>query len=737
MSPASADRGRLHALGSACSRHPYRVLAVWLVGLIAALGFSHIAGGTYSDNVTLSGTQAYTAGQLLGAHDRAASGYRGLIVMRAPAGVPGQSAPLAQTVSNLSKLPHVLAVTNPLDTAPPTVSADGRIAYSTVQLDVNPKTLAHSYLNSLDRAVQPLRAAGVQVEYGGSLDQLTRPKSSDAAAELIGFVVALAVLLIGFGSLAGAALPLVTALFSVGVGLGLLGIVSAVVTFGTASPTLALMIGLGVGIDYAVFLVTRFRQRMFEGVDPSEAAGECVATSGRAVIVAASTVSVAMFGLYTSGLTFLGQLGFAAVFGVVTAALGAITLVPAAFGFLGRGIDRVTVRKPVAEAGRIDDGWHRYAALVGRRPASFLLLGVVLLGVLAIPLFSIRLGHVDDGADPTTFTDKRAYDLISQGFGPGANATFTVVVDLAAGTSASSAQSIGQHLQQALAATPGVAHAAVPSRTSDGALLVSSLIPTTGPQDAATTSLFNRIVDSTLPAALAGTGARGYVGGSTATYVQFTATLSSRLPVVIAVVVATAFLLIMTAFRSLLLAVKAALLNLLSISAAYGVVVAVFQWGWGRSLIGVSENVPIEAYVPVLMFAIVFGLSMDYEVFLLTRVKEGWDRTRDQHLAVAGGLSSTGRVISCAALIMVSVFTAFVANNEVVIKMLAVGLASSVLIDATVVRLVLVPAVMYLLGRSSWWLPRWLDRVLPHLDIEPSDEPGPAAPAPVTTGATT
>lgn len=722
MSATVTGPGLLHRLGAACARHPYRVSAVWIVALLATVGASKAAGGSYSDSVTLSGTQAYTAGQLLQAHDRAASGFRATVVMRAPEQISHESTAVGQAVTNLAHLPHVLRATDPLDSQPPAVSADGLIAYSTVQLDVNPKVLGSSYVKALDTAVAPLRAAGVEVEYGGTFDQLTRPKSGDGPAELIGFGVALIVLLIGFGSVAGAALPLVTALFSVVVGVSLLGIVSAVINFGTASPTLAIMIGLGVGIDYAVFLVTRFRQRMIEGADPAEAAGECVSTSGRAVIVAACTVSVAMFGLYTSGMTFLGQLGFAAVFGVFTAAVGAVTLVPAAFGVLGRRIDRFTVGKPVAEAGREGDGWHRYAALVGRRPVVFLLLGVVLLGVFAIPLFSIRLGHVDDGADPTSFTDKRAYSLMTEGFGPGANGPFTIVVHLPAGTPTSTAQTLGRHVQQILATTPGVAHVGAFSTTADGALLVGNLVPSTSPQDRATTTLFDRIVGTTMPQALAGSGASGYVGGSTPTYIQFTATLAGRLPVIIAVVVATAFLLIMAAFRSLLLAIKAAVLNLLSISAAYGVVVAVFQWGWGRGVLGVSENVPIESYVPVLMFAIVFGLSMDYEVFLLTRVKESWDRTHDQHRAVAGGLSSTGRVITCAALIMVSVFTAFVANNQVVIKMLAVGLASSVLLDATVVRLLLVPAVMYLLGKSSWWLPTWIDRFLPHVSIEAEGE---------------
>jgi RND superfamily putative drug exporter len=344
--------------------------------------------------------------------------------------------------------------------------------------------------------------------------------------------------------------------------------------------------------------------------------------------------------------------------------------------------------------------------------------------VLAIPLLSIETGHVGDGADPTSYTDKRAYDLISQGFGPGYNGPFTIVIDT--GHNASADGSLASKVQSALAGTTDVAKATPLTPTPDGVLLTGTVIPASGPQDQATTTLFNTLVNDTLPQALKGTGYQGYVTGQQALQTEFDQTVTGQLPLIIGVVIAVAFLLIMTAFRSPLLAVKAAVLNLFSIAAAYGVVVAAFQFGWGRSLLGVSEDVPVEAYVPMIMFAIVFGLSMDYEVFLLSRVKEHWDGNRDHHLAVASGLASTGRVISCAALIMIAVFLSFVTSNQVVIKQLSVGLAASILIDATIVRLVLVPAVMYLFGTASWWIPRWLDRVLPRLDVEG----GAAAPPP-------
>ena len=733
--PRRGGRGQpaLRRLGAACGRHPWRTLAVWLIVLVALFTGSRHLGATYSDNVNLSGTQSSAGLNLLTANDQGAGGYSGLVVIKADSGtLASHSAQVNESVADLSRLPHVLSATNPLSGSASAVSANGTIGYSTVQFNVQPKTLGSSYVTQLDNATAAMRNAGMQVEYGGGLDQVTRPAARDLNSELIGFAVALVVLLLIFGSVLGAVLPLVTALVSVLAGISILGIAAASLTFGTSSPTLAAMIGIGVGIDYAVFLTARFRQQMIDGADPAEAAGFSVTTSGRAVLVAGSTVAVALLGLYASGITYVGLLGLAAVFGVVTAAAGAITLVPACLGLTGRRIDRYKVRRtPVAETGSGKDGWHRYAALIGRRPWLFLLAGLGTLCVLAIPLLSMQTGHVGDGADPSSYTDKQAYDLITEGFGPGYNGPFTIVVDV--GHGAAGDTKLAATLQSDLAATKGVAKATPLSPTPNGALLVGTVIPATGPQDQATATLYNTLVNTTLPQALKGTGHPGYVTGQTAGQTQFDQIVTGQLPVIIAVVVAVAFLLIMTAFRSLLLAVKAAVLNLFSIGAAYGVVVAVFQFGWGRSLLGVSENVPVEAYVPMIMFAIVFGLSMDYEVFLLSRVKETWDRTRDHHQSVAAGLASTGRVISAAALIMIAVFISFVTSTDVVIKQLAVGLAASVLIDATVVRLLLVPAVMHLLGTRSWWLPRWLGRMLPRIDVEGTPEPpAPAGPAATT-----
>ncbi|GLY29621.1 membrane protein [Kineosporia sp. NBRC 101731] len=624
-----------------------------------------------------------------------------------------QKAAIDSSVDAIRRLGHVQSVTDPID------SQDGRTAYVTAGFDKNPSALGDAFVTQIDDATESARRAGVNVEYGGELGQAARPKTGDAVSELIGIGTAVVVLLLGFGSVAAAGLPILSAAIGVLAGMGLLGMLAAATTFATVSPTLAIMMGLGVGIDYALFLATRFRQDLMEGGEPAEAAGRTVEGSGRSVLIAAMTVVIAMLGLYASGVSFIGKLGLAAALTVAVAAAAAVTLVPSLLGLAGKRIDRLRVRSAVAEAGSGEsDVWHRHAARIGRRPWLYLAGGVALLAVIALPTLSMQLGHVDAGSDPADFTSRQAYDAISDAFGPGANGPLTIVVDVSHADTDVSAD-----LQKALQGVRGVASVSKVQATKDGDVLVATVIPTTGPQDSSTEEVLRTLRDDTLPKIVEAHDAHGYVTGATAFQLDFRDKIVSRLPVIIAVVLAAAMLLLLITFRSVLVAIKAAVLNLLSIAAAYGVVVAVFQWGWGASLFGVRETVPIESYVPMMMFAIVFGLSMDYEVFLLSRVRDAWLRTHDNRLSVGEGLSVTARVISCAALIMTSVFAAFVLSDVIVVKMLALGLAASVLIDATIIRLIVVPATMFLLGGGNWWIPRWVDRILPHLEAHTTPAP--------------
>ncbi|MEU3092892.1 MMPL family transporter [Streptomyces massasporeus] len=729
----AARGGVLRRLGEWCARHFVVVIIAWLVALVALQVVSREFGGEYSDNFSLPQAQAQKGLDVLKAHDPQAGGYSSQIVMRDDQqSLTALSSQMSTTIADLEKLPHVLSAQNPLS-APATpsgqqnvgpLSDDKKTAYITVRFDVQPSTLGDDYLNGVDTAVQPLRSAGAEVEYGGPLGELARPAADDRVSELIGFGVAVIVLLVGFGSVIAAVVPLLSALISVVGGLAILGLLAAAFTFATVSPTLATMIGLGVGIDYALFMLTRHRQNLFDGMDPVRAAGQAASTSGHAVLVSGCTVIIALAGLSASGVSFISLLGVAAAVTVVSAVVGALTLVPALLGFIGRHIDRYHVRPPVAEteagAGNTPQGtWHRYAQRVEHRPLAFLSAGVAVVVILAIPLFSIQLGHIGDGADPTSFTDRRAFDLMSDAFGPGSNGPLTVVIDQT-NVPQSQRSDLASTAQQSLDKVQGAAVVTPLTPTQDGDLLIGTVYSTKSPQNATTTDLTNRLVDDTLPDVVQGSDAKGYVTGTTATQVDFRDIVASQLPVIIAVVVGLAFLIILAVFRGLLVAVKAAVLNVLSIAASYGVVVAVFQWGWGGPALGVHGKVPIESYVPMMMFAIVFGLSMDYEIFLLSRVHEAWLRTGDAKGSVAHALEITARVITCAALIMVSVFAAFLLSDNIVVKMLGLGLAVSVLIDATVVRLLMVPAVMTLLGRHAWWMPRWLDRVVPHIDAEGS-----------------
>ncbi|QXE32978.1 MMPL family transporter [Streptomyces sp. GMY02] len=718
--PEQPAPSKLYRLGRWCARRPWRVIAVWLLVLVASVAANRASGGSYEDDFSLPGTSVHTGSELLTAHKSRAGGTSVPIVLHTGSGtLADHRSEITQVTAGLEDLNDVLSVSNPF-TTPGALAKDQRTAYLTVRFGSNPATFDPVYLDGVDSAVAPLRAGHVEVEYGGQLGQLAKPKGGDRISEIIGLGVALLVLLIGFGSVVAALFPLVSAVIALLCGISLLGLLAAVFTFGAASPTLATMMGLGVGLDYALFLTTRYRKLLHDSPDAATALGRTVSTSGRAVIVAAVTVAIALAGLYASGIVFIGTLGAAAAVTVVVAAGASLTLAPALLGVVGTKIDKWHIRTPVDEPDAQDDIWVRWAVNVKRRPRACLAAGVLLLGILAVPAASIDLGHLDPGNDPAQTTSRRAYDLMTEGFGPGANGPLTVVVELDAKQTPTSGDryALADSVRDVIADTRDVASVGPAVTSPDNALFTVSVTPGTGPQDDATAELAHTLQDTVLPRALENAGARAYVTGTTAGQIAFTDIVVERLPLIIAVVVSAAFLLLLLVFRSVVIAISAAILNMLSIAAAYGVVVAVFQWGWGGEWIGVHETVPIESYVPMMMFAIVFGLSMDYEVFLLSRVRETWIHTRDNDASIAAGLSSTARVITSAALIMTSVFLAFLLSDSVVIKMISLGLAVSVIIDATVVRLVLVPASMYLFKDANWWIPGWLDRILPHFDPE-------------------
>jgi putative drug exporter of the RND superfamily len=736
----------LERLAAFSARRHWLVIVAWVLILGGVVAASQAWGGTYVNNYTVSGTDSATGLNRLNSDFPQQGGYAGQIVFRSAHGtVAAQQAAVNQAVTNVAKLPHVIKAVSPFSSAGAgAVAKSGTIAYASVSWKVNPDSLETSYLNRLNQAVAPARQAGLQVAYGAGAGQIGQT-TSDRTSEAIGLGCALLLLVFMFGSLITAAIPLISAVFSVGAGLSLLGLLASAVQFPTTAPTIATLLGLGVAVDYGLFLVSRHREQLDTGMDVITSARQAEGTSGAAIVVAGSTVVVSILGLYVVGVSFVGSLGLAAALVVAVTMIAALTMVPALMGLVKGNVrslpDRIRAhrsgisgRQQARQTSAVTQEKHersafaRWGRMVSNHPWPWGAASVLILVVLAVPLFSITLGQPDNGTNPTSQSNRVAYDWIKQGFGVGVNGPLAVVVKLPK-QSSSATQSLLSGMSKDVAAASGVASVGPAAVNSAANTAVFNVIPTTRPQASATTALVRRLRDDVLPKSHATT----WVTGTTAGAADFTNRITSRMVYLILAVVAIAFILLTTAFRSVVIAAKAAVLNLLSIGAAYGVIVAIFQWGWGASLVGIPTTLPIPAYVPMLVFCIVFGLSMDYEVFLLSRIHEAWVTTRDPHRAVAIGIGSTARVITTAASIMIVVFASFVLSTDPTVKMLSIGMAFAVLIDASLVRMILVPSIMTLLGRHAWWMPRWLEPVVPHLQLEGSAAAA-AAPDPEPAG---
>ena len=687
----------LYRLGGSAAAHPWRTISAWVLVAAVALALATSFGGTPQDDYDVPDARAQVGVEMLRDHAPEAGGAHARVVVHDPDGDPLPANTLERLTTDLSAMPHVGVV------VPPRLSPDRDTAVVMVQYaapvthpDLMGKTRA------LDEAVAPAEDAGLRVAMSGDV-----PESADlemeGRGELVGVVVALILLVVTFGSVVSAGLPLVVALFGLGVGSAGITLLAATMDVSTVAPTVATMVGLGVGIDYALLLVTRHVENLREGYDVRRAAARATATAGRSVVFASATVLVSLMGLRLAGLSMYSSFGFTTAIAVVAVMAAAITLVPALLGLAGPRVlpRRDRRRRPTSQRPPLTARW---AARVGRRPLPWALAALLVMVTLAAPVLAMRTWPQDASTRPTDNTARQAYDLVAEEFGPGANGIMLVVAE----QDRVSATAL-ERARDELADTDGVAALGPVQHSADGALAMFQVQPAFGPTDERTGSLVAEIRTDVLP-----DGAE--LTGITPMFADIADMLTERVWIVIGFVVAVSVLLLAMVFRSVVVPVKAAVMNLLSIGAAYGVVTAVAQWGWGNELLGLDHAMPVSSWLPVLMFAILFGLSMDYEVFLLSRVREEWLATGDARGSVVRGLSTTGRVISSAAAIMVAVFLGFSTEADVIVKMLGFGMAVAIFLDATVIRMVLVPATMSLLGRWNWWLPSWLDRVLPSIE---------------------
>ncbi len=708
----------LHRLGRWAFHRRKTVLLAWVVALVVLGGLAGAIGRDADAQLTIPGVESVNALEKLQERfpDGAAGGATARVVFAAPDGGsvtdPESAAAIADALAAAAEIEQVTDVTDPFEAQG--VSPDGATAYSTVTYGVQMDEITEDARAQLLAIADGPEDAGLEVDFGGEATQAIPEQS---AAEAIGVLVALVVLTITFGSLLAAGLPLLTALIGVGAGMAGVLALSSVIDMTSVTPTLGLMIGLAVGIDYALFIAIRHKEQMAEGVDPRESAGRAVGTAGSAVVFAGLTVMIALAGLTVVGIPFLSTMGLVAAGMVGVAVLVALTLVPALLGFAGDRFDRWKVpglRGRQAALATRDSAGTRWARTVTRRPLVVLLAGIIGLGVIALPALDLRLGLPTDGDLGEETTQRQAYERLAESFGPGFNGPLTVLVDA---TGADAPEAAFAETAAAIGELDGIAAVAPAPPNESGDTAIISVIPTGGPSEPGTEDLVGKIRELR-PDLTATTGSVLSVTGNTALGIDISEKLAAALPVFLVVVVGLAFLLLMIAFRSVLVPIKATLGFLLSLAATFGALVAVFQWGWLANLIGVEQTGPVLSFLPILLIGLLFGLAMDYEVFLVSRMREEHVHGAEPKESVIGGFRHGARVVTAAALIMASVFGGFILGHDPTVKSIGFALAFGVLVDAFVVRMAIVPAVMTLLGRTAWWLPRWLDRALPDVDIE-------------------
>jgi putative drug exporter of the RND superfamily len=706
-----------------CFLHRKAVLAAWLVALIGFFAIGRLTGSAYANSDSLPGTDSAKAQQVLTTDFPAQAGDSDQIVVQARHGTlrsPAAEMAITSMLARVVRLPDVRSVTSPYGPGGQ-ISRDGTIGLATVDLDAQAQDIPNSAVTTLISTAQSADRSLLNVQLGGAAIENVATGSGDYTSVLLGIVLALVVLFFAFRrSVYGALLPLISALVAIGAGTSVVNILTHAVSVASWVPEVAVIVALGVGVDYALFVISRHRNGLVAGQTPEDAAVTALNTSGRAVLLAGLTVCAALLALFALPDPALYGVAVTVTLVVGLTMLASLTLLPAMLGFLGLKVLRRAERTRLAPDGRqVEQAgafWLRWAERLGRRPLIPAVLALAVIVILALPALSMRTGLLDASTDPPASTTYQAYQLLAKGFGPGFNGPLVLVgqVNSPADRARFAAFAASARSQ------PGVAGIVPPVLSPDGKAEVAEVYPATGPQDAATTTVLDRL-RAGVPRAEAGSTLAIHIGGTTAVNEDYSSVLGSRLPQFVAVVIGLAFLLLLVVFRSLLIPLVAAIMNLLSFGVALGVMTAAFQFGWGKPLLGFGQAGPIEAWIPTIMFAILFGLSTDYEVFLISRMHEEWSLTRDTKRAVIRGQAETGRVITAASLIMILVFASFIIGGQMPIQQLGLGFAAAIFVDAYVIRTVLVPAVMHMLGRANWWLPGWLDRVLPRLHVEPAD----------------